>query len=83
MLVKLSVVESIDEMKKTSEAQSHCLDGDIKQVAGENVGAALAFLRAHIADAVATKEHLSSLNDEQRDILIAVLHDWISSDVVT
>ena len=67
-------------MHRTSEAQSYCADGDIQLVAGEHKRAAAAFLQAHIADSVATKEHLSSVTDEQRDDLLVILHCWVDSD---
>jgi len=63
-------------MPNASQAESHCVDGDIRLVAGENDSAALAYLRAYLADAVIAKEHVSSLSDEQRDSLLTILRAW-------
>ena len=63
-------------MPKASQAESHCVDGDIRLVAEELEAAALAYLRAYIADGEVAKEHVASLSDEQRDTLVSILYKW-------
>ena len=67
-------------MPKASLAESHCVDGDIKLVAGETEAAALAYLQAYIDDGVVTKEHLSSLTDEQHESLLVILRVWTGDE---
>ncbi|CAK8698309.1 unnamed protein product [Clavelina lepadiformis] len=64
-------------MRDSNQAQSFCVDGDIKMVAGDNVAAAIAYLQAHTLHASATKEHVESLSEEQRKELIDILQEWI------
>ena len=63
-------------MTSAGQAESHCVDGDIRLVAGEVEAAAVSYLQAHIADGAATSEHIATLTEEQCNALKSVLNKW-------
>lgn len=64
---------------KAGKAESFCVDGDIKRIAGSLSESTVAYLKAHIADSQYTTTHLESLAKDQRDEITAILQEWLKT----
>ncbi|XP_077970731.1 uncharacterized protein LOC120328794 isoform X2 [Styela clava] len=73
-------MSSMLRLAVSGKAESHCVDGDIKRVAGNINEATLAYLNAHIADPQFTTVHLNVLESEHKSEITAVLEEWLKTD---
>jgi len=64
-------------MTSSTQAESFCVDGDIKQAAGDDEAATVSYLHAHTLDSARTKEHISTMAASQKQQLVNILQDWL------
>ncbi|XP_018668541.2 uncharacterized protein LOC100176663 isoform X1 [Ciona intestinalis] len=64
-------------MTDSNQAESFCVDGDIKYTAGNIAAATASYLQGHILDSCSVKEHVTTFTEEQRSESVEILQDWL------